>query len=165
MEKQDFEKLIEEGLSTSKISERLGISQTNVRYWLKKFELKTKFKIYNKKFDTDPLFRSCPKCKLTLTKEGFYKGYSYCKPCANKQSAESAKLYKRQAVDYKGGKCEICGYNKCIAALEFHHKNPSEKDFTISHRSRSFASMKKELDKCMLVCCRCHREIHSNQMD
>jgi hypothetical protein len=36
------------------------------------------------------------------------------------------------AIAYKGGECSICGYNKCVAALEFHHLNPSEKDFTIS---------------------------------
>lgn len=36
------------------------------------------------------------------------------------------------AIDYKGGKCSVCGYNKCRAALEFHHTNPNEKDFGIS---------------------------------
>ena len=65
-------------------------------------------------------------------------------------------------VEYKGGKCERCGYNKSFAALDFHHEDPSEKDFTIAHaRHRSFnEEMKKELDKCILVCANCHREIH-----
>ena len=63
-------------------------------------------------------------------------------------------------VEYKGGKCEKCGYNKCVEALEFHHKDPNEKDFSISSHSYSFDRMKKEVDKCMLVCSNCHREIH-----
>lgn len=64
-------------------------------------------------------------------------------------------------VEYKGGKCEICGYNKCIEALEFHHINPKEKDFSISGGTKSFNTLKPELDKCILVCANCHREIHS----
>ena len=68
---------------------------------------------------------------------------------------------KEKLVEYKGGKCEICGYDKCIEALEFHHLNPEEKDFSISSYSTlSFENLKKEVDKCILVCANCHREIH-----
>ena len=68
-------------------------------------------------------------------------------------------------ITHKGGKCVKCGYNKCIAALEFHHCNPAEKDFTIANvKSYSFnETIIKELDKCILVCSNCHREIHTNQ--
>jgi len=68
---------------------------------------------------------------------------------------------KDRSVEYKGGKCVKCGYNKCVKALEFHHINPKEKDFTISSYSKlSWDKIKKELDKCILVCSNCHREIH-----
>lgn len=68
---------------------------------------------------------------------------------------------KEELVEYKGGKCEICGYNKCIEALEFHHLNPEEKDFSISSYSTlSIDGLKAEVDKCILVCANCHREIH-----
>ena len=67
---------------------------------------------------------------------------------------------KIKLVEYKGGKCEKCGYNKCIDALDFHHKDPNEKDFTISGKSWSFDRLKSEVDKCILVCANCHREIH-----
>ncbi len=54
-----------------------------------------------------------------------------------------------------------CGYNKCLSALEFHHIDPLKKDFNISQfRTTSFESIKKELDKCDLLCANCHREIH-----
>lgn len=67
---------------------------------------------------------------------------------------------KIKLVEYKGGKCEKCGYSKCIDALEFHHKDPNEKDFTIGGKSWSFERLKIEADKCILVCANCHREIH-----
>ena len=69
---------------------------------------------------------------------------------------------EKQLVEYKGGKCEHCGYDKCISALEFHHINPSEKDFGIGQygSSKSFEKMKQEVDKCILLCCNCHRELH-----
>jgi predicted DNA-binding protein YlxM (UPF0122 family) len=69
---------------------------------------------------------------------------------------------KDKAVQHKGGKCVKCGYNRCIRALEFHHIIPSEKDFVISSYSfLSWDRVKKEIEKCMLVCSNCHREIHS----
>lgn len=68
---------------------------------------------------------------------------------------------KAQAVKYKGGRCEICGYDKCMDALDFHHLSPKEKDFNISGGTKSFESIKSELDKCILVCANCHREIHA----
>lgn len=71
------------------------------------------------------------------------------------------RLNKRlELIKYKGGKCQICGYDKCFAALEFHHLDPKEKDFTISGKSWAFEKLKKEVDKCILVCSNCHKEIH-----
>lgn len=70
---------------------------------------------------------------------------------------------KEKLVEYKGGKCEKCGYNKSIQALQFHHLNPEEKDFNISGKSYSFKRIKKEVDKCMLVCSNCHIEIHEKE--
>lgn len=72
---------------------------------------------------------------------------------------------KVKLVEYKGGKCSCCKYDKCLAALEFHHLNPKEKDFTISGKSWSFEKLKKEVDKCILVCNRCHTEIHNGLIE
>ena len=70
---------------------------------------------------------------------------------------------KVKAVEYLGGKCCKCGYNKCIWALEFHHRNPNEKEATWTKmRLWSESRLLKELDKCDLLCANCHRELHSN---
>ena len=74
--------------------------------------------------------------------------------------------FKERAVKYKGNKCEHCGYSKCLAALEFHHKDPEKKEFGISsaNRNRSWKQIKIELKKCLLLCSNCHREIHDNML-
>lgn len=74
--------------------------------------------------------------------------------------AEQRRKLKLKCVEYKGGKCIICGYNKCPAALSFHHLNPEKKDFQISGSTRNFEKCKPELDKCILLCNNCHAEIH-----
>jgi galactitol-specific phosphotransferase system IIB component len=72
---------------------------------------------------------------------------------------------KQELVDYKGGECEICGYSRCIKALEFHHRDPAKKDFSISGKSWGFEKLKDEVDKCVLVCSNCHRELHAGIID
>lgn len=68
---------------------------------------------------------------------------------------------KERAVTYKGGACVLCGYNHCINALEFHHLDPSTKEVVDEFRGWSWERIKAELDKCILVCSNCHREIHA----
>jgi len=75
------------------------------------------------------------------------------------------KRVKKRLIDYKGGKCQCCGYNACDEAMEFHHVDPTIKDFQISGSTRSFESLKVEVDKTILVCANCHREIHSDLRD
>ena len=75
------------------------------------------------------------------------------------------KKLRVMAIKYKGGKCAICGYKRCSAALEFHHIKRGEKDFGLSSRglTRSFDKIQKELDKCMMLCSNCHREVHAGK--
>jgi predicted HNH restriction endonuclease len=61
-----------------------------------------------------------------------------------------------------GRKCQLCGYNKCVRALHFHHIDPSLKEFNISSQNSDWTKIQIELDKCILVCSNCHMEIHSN---
>lgn len=64
-------------------------------------------------------------------------------------------------VAYKGGQCLRCGYKKCLAGLDFHHPDPSTKDPKFHSKLHwSAERIKRELDKCWLVCKNCHAEIH-----
>jgi len=73
------------------------------------------------------------------------------------------KKVRSMAVEYKGGRCERCGYDRCMDAFEFHHTDSSKKDFGISEKgyTRSWNKVKEELDKCRLLCANCHREAHA----
>ncbi len=80
-----------------------------------------------------------------------------------KAVAKRRKKIKVLAVEYKGGKCQICGYTKCIGALELHHINSKDKSFGVGDKgyTRAWSIVQKELDKCVLLCANCHREVES----
>lgn len=82
------------------------------------------------------------------------------------QVLKSDQRKKQRLVNSLGGKCCICGYNRCLSALQFHHKNPEEKDFTISQNAHiGFEKALQEVKKCILVCANCHREIHAGLIE
>lgn len=95
----------------------------------------------------------------------------YCYECSpdqkiygNEYQKIKARAIKHQLIIYKGGKCEKCGYNKCEGALQFHHLDPSQKDFTIAQQNIAkdfdITTLYKEIDKCILLCANCHAEEH-----
>ena len=90
-----------------------------------------------------------------------------CLTCIKSQQRQRTKA---KAVAYKGGKCILCGYDRHITSLTFHHIDPDSKAFNISHNlHRSWKSLVVELDKCILLCRNCHGEVEvgftSLQMD
>lgn len=73
---------------------------------------------------------------------------------------------KQAALQYKGGRCRVCTYQRCTRALEFHHVRPADKKFTISQGlEKHWPVLRKELDKCLLVCKNCHTEAHNGLVD
>lgn len=110
----------------------------------------------------------CPMCQLELPLEAYYRrrrgdGVTvYCKRCAIEQTVARQRQMKAQAIAYKGGCCQRCGYNRCGGALEFHHRDPAAKDFSLAHvGTTTFEKIKPELEKCDLLCANCHRETHA----
>lgn len=86
-----------------------------------------------------------------------------CKKCAVVQVTNRRKKVKALLVQEAGNSCKLCGYDKCVAALEFHHVSDETKDFGLSQSGFTFGidRMRKEMNKCVLLCCRCHREVHA----
>ncbi len=127
----------------------------------------------NRRYPKRSVEGSCKSCGVALTTTRQYcsqecrdfirslASYKEVKP--NKVSVmEWRQRLKLKAVEYKGGCCSICAYDRCISALEFHHLDPNEKDFGIgSGNTKAWKKVKSELDKCILVCANCHREIHA----
>jgi hypothetical protein len=117
----------------------------------------------------------CKYCGETKSEEEFYpqqqKGNNgqvwkyldcYCKPCRNSYSYNRRKNMKDKAVEYKGGQCVDCGIKDISDIFDFHHEDPSLKDFSIGKKANvKFETIKKELDKCILLCSNCHRKRHA----
>ena len=91
------------------------------------------------------------------------KSWTLCKSCHNSNTIARGRANRRLYIEYMGGKCVICGYNRCDDALEFHH--PAEKDPNFrSIRYWGFEKAKKELDRCVLLCSNCHREVNYGEL-
>jgi hypothetical protein len=109
----------------------------------------------------------CCRCNVELKiNENAYKRptgkpYPYCKKCFNDYCNERWVQRKIDAVKLKGGCCIKCGYNKSYKALDFHHRDSTQKDFDWRKlKLRTWKSIVKELKKCDLLCSNCHRELH-----
>jgi hypothetical protein len=150
--------LVKQGCSQRKMAELENCSQATIKYWLKKYSLKTTNYRNTSLFcktcgETDPAKFYRRKNKTISRKQ--------CSKCWSRRTIERNRKNKLQAIEYKGGKCQVCGYKKCPASLAFHHRNPEEKDLNWNTlRNMAFDKCKKELDKCDLVCHNCHSEIH-----
>ena len=113
----------------------------------------------------------CEICEKEFDTESHSRIYCYeCSGDSTRKNNETRKHQKTilrrsmklQAIKKLGGKCMICGYNKCIDALEFHHKDQRSKEFKLgSGNTMSWKDYKREINKCILVCSNCHKEIHS----
>lgn len=84
-----------------------------------------------------------------------------CRKCATDAVIRRRAKVKQILVNELGGKCFNCGYNKYIGALHFHHLNPETKEFAISAKgfTRSLISLRKEAQKCIVLCANCHAEL------
>lgn len=147
-----IKKLVAEGKNASEIARLVGVHRTTVGKWIKKLGLcVVRVKHTN-----------CDRCSRQLGDNP--KNNTKCKTCFTQLRRYRI---KQRAVEYKGQKCEHCGYSEHLAALQFHHIDPTEKDFAISsiQGSYSWERMVKELDKCELLCANCHAVEHSKYDD
>lgn len=111
--------------------------------------------------------KSCSKHGLTafkLEKQGKNSVRWRCIRCSYERQLKSNRNTKIKLVKACGGECKICGYSRCMNAMEFHHLDRTKKEFQISRKSISFDKLLEEAKKCLLVCCRCHREIEAGMV-
>lgn len=171
---KDIEESYANGDTLNSISSRLKISKATVSYYINRAGLsryKTTTKItkelldsMQRDYDTGITLKEISrKYKVNINRLQELNRHSPAPLSGYEILKRRRHKIKEILVKYKGGKCEICGYDKCIVALDFHHLNPEEKDFGIA-QSTSYKNMdllKLEVNKCILVCANCHREIHA----
>lgn len=110
----------------------------------------------------DAIVRTCPRhgpqVHHFFKSEGRYR----CKRCIGDAVTRRHRRLKQILVAEFGGGCVVCGYNRVLGNLHFHHVDPRQKSFGVNMaRGRSLAVYREEAEKCVLVCANCHGEIEA----
>lgn len=105
----------------------------------------------------------CPICgKEFYPKDSNANQRQCCYDCMPEGTQLTRGMFLAKIKEARGGKCVRCGYDKCIKALEFHHIDPQQKEFTISNGNFRLQEAIKESQKCILICSNCHKELHDD---
>lgn len=89
-----------------------------------------------------------------------------CRKCSIEVVDRARKKKKLILIAEHGGACKICGYNRSVRALQFHHLDPATKLFSLSDKARSYSleRQRSEAAKCILVCANCHMELEDGSV-
>ncbi|HXR61680.1 MAG TPA: helix-turn-helix domain-containing protein [Solirubrobacterales bacterium] len=161
--KEQLEQLLATGLSLREIAHQLDRSLGTIRHWMKRYELKPNPR--RRRGEEDGPRELPSRCRrhgdTSFVREG--RGYYRCKRCRNERVSERRRTIKRKLVEEAGGKCVICGYNRCQQVLEFHHLDPTAKEFHLGCNgvTRSLEKSRLEARKCVLLCSNCHGEVEA----
>jgi hypothetical protein len=161
LRRDDLEPLVEAGLSIREIAAELGRSPTTVRHWLRRHGFPPRRR--RPRAGPDAPMKIADVCRKhgssTFVLEG--SGYYRCAVCRVDAVTSARRRNKERLVADLGGRCERCGYDRHLAALQFHHRDRADKAFTISRYGSAapFAELKREAEKCVLLCANCHAEV------
>ena len=162
LDREELERLVGEGLSTREIAKELGVSDSTVRYWLNRFELSTRwarrqFRGRPKPKTIDDLCARHGTTTFVLENRGGFR----CKRCRAENVAAWRRKVKARLVLEAGGRCVLCGYDRHVGALHFHHRDPSQKLFSVAQNggTRALETVRAEARKCVLLCANCHAEV------
>lgn len=159
MDEQRIRELAEQGLSQRQVAKLLGTSQGNLRYWSKKYNIKFKVR------GPHSAVYCCRVCGNADPKNFYTYRKRLCGNCDNERVKHKALVMRRKVIEYLGGQCRICGYNRFDCALDVHHLDPSLKDPLFKHmRYWAWERVVKELEKCVLLCKNCHVALHTGDL-
>jgi hypothetical protein len=156
------------GLPIRDMAEAMERSPTTVRHWLDKYEIVLP-SARRRRTGAHAASQGAPEPELPCPSHGLTRhvprgdGTYRCTRCRSEQVAERRRRVKRQLIAEAGGRCVLCGYDRCVAALQFHHVDPEAKSFAISRAgvTRSLAKAREEAGKCVLLCANCHAEVEA----
>jgi transposase len=171
IERERLEDLVQHGMTTRDMATELGCSQVTVRYWLGKHGLRT---LHSERRAAVRAARHAGERTMQRTCQQHgetefvidYTGFYRCKRCRAERVAKRRRRLKELLVREAGGRCCMCGYDRYVGALEFHHLDPSEKKLPISSygTTLSLERLRAEAEKCVLVCSNCHAEIEAGTL-
>lgn len=158
-----LKQLISEGFSLRGIAKEEKCSQGSVRYWLRKYGLKTR-RGPKGKFVKDLLTPRQCKCGETDPHKFYGNKRKVCARCHNRYNHQKGKDKRQKAVELMGGACKACGFSRWTSSLAIHHLDPEKKDASFkTFRSWSWKRITKEIEGCILLCHNCHTAHHSGE--
>jgi DNA-binding CsgD family transcriptional regulator len=164
--------LVGQGLTIREISSELGLSESTVNYWLRRHGLKTERAQGRRVLMAQAALAAGERSFVAECREHgntrflvFQDGRSRCARCAARAVAKRRRVVRETLVAEAGGACVICGYSRCINALQFHHRDRKTKAFGLSDRgiARSLDKARAEARKCVLLCANCHAEVEAGE--
>jgi transposase len=167
--REELNPLVDAGMSIAEIAEAVGRSKATVRHWLGKYELRTGGGVGRRSADASREARAAGLTEALLAcprhGQGSHvrdsRGYFRCRRCRQEAVVRRRRRVKEILVQEAGGRCRLCGYDRCVAALEFHHLDPAAKEFGVAQNgmARSIERLRAEVRKCLLLCSNCHAEV------
>ena len=166
--RQRLESLVADRLSIAEIGQEVGLSKTSVRYWLGRYGLRTHSAARTatvqgaRESGVRVVRMGCPQhgdADFVLEGRGYYR----CTACRQERVTQRRREVKATLVAEAGGRCAVCGYDRCIRALQFHHLEPSNKRHTVCNDGRmiAIAALRAEAQKCLVLCANCHAEVEA----
>jgi transposase len=162
-------RLVEQGFTVGEIAVATGRGSASVRLWLRRYGLQTERQLTYRPDGELPAeqLRRCRHHGRTRFVRVGDKNHYRCAACTVKRVSERRRRVKRILVEEAGGSCAICGYDRYVGALQFHHLDPREKAFVVSLRgvTRGIDRLRAEARKCVLLCANCHAEVEAGMAD
>ena len=165
IERDELAAFVEAGLSIRQIASRLDRSPATIQHWLRTHGLKTRPAHYSLRGGSKPaqITRECPAHGWTDFVRTGAAGRYRCKRCNSEAVAARRRRIKEILVAEAGGGCLLCGFDMYVGALQFHHRDPAEKAFSLSRQgvTRSLSAARAEARKCVLLCANCHAMVEA----
>jgi len=169
LDRDRLTELVEQGLTTTEIATALSTHRATVRRWMRRYGLETAH-MTRRRVMSDARADGAPFVEAVCSRHGLTTFAlrtdiaSYrCLRCRCDDVSNIRRRRKERLVEEAGGKCRLCGYATYAGALQFHHVDPSTKEFSVSQNgvTRSLERALAEARKCVLLCANCHAEVEA----
>ena len=167
MDRDRLKEYLELGLSQREIAEAAEVSKSTVSYWIGRHGLSLPRAVRRAEVELalregrNYIIRNCRRHGPTEFALVGSERRPRCKICRSEAVARRRRKVKQLLIEEAGGRCQLCGYDECIASLEFHHLDPKAKSFGVAQRgiTRSIERVRAEAKKCILLCANCHAAV------
>ncbi len=165
MKRELLAQLVAAHLTVREIAVAVDRSPTTVRHWLRRHGLQTTRAARRRaKAEVGPHQRFETVCRRHGRTDFVVRpdGTSACLRCRAEAVSDWRRRMKQRLVAEAGGRCALCGYDRCVAALHFRHRDPAQKRFAVGQGiARSLEVLREEAAKCDLLCSNCHAEVEA----